>query len=92
MNNQNTIEKLRTMRLGAMAQMHNQYVTNQSFNELTPDEYLAMLTDYEYEERLNKKINRLIKGARFNQQASLNEIDYKQSRNLEKTCSKDSQL
>lgn len=84
MNNQTTIEKLRKMRLGAMAKMHSQHVANQDFNDLSPDEYLALLTDHEYEERLHNKINRLIKQARFKQQASISEVDYQQNRNLEK--------
>lgn len=83
MNNQ-TIEKLRQMRLGAMAQMHHQHITDNQFSEATPDEYLALLVDREYEERQNNKTNRLIKQARFREQATLNNIDFAQPRNLDK--------
>ena len=83
MNNQ-TIEKLKLMRLGSMAQLHRQHITDKQFNNMTPDEYLALLVDHEYEERQNNKINRLINQARFKQQATLNNIDFTQSRNLDK--------
>jgi len=58
MNNQ-TIEKLRKMRLHAMAQFHEQQVKNNKTSERTPDQYLALLTDHEWDDRQNRKIQRL---------------------------------
>lgn len=84
MNNNQTIEKLKQMRLGAMADLHLQYVKNNQINSSTPDEYLALLTDHEWENRQNQKIERLIKQASFGQKASIVEIDFGASRNLDK--------
>ena len=84
MNNNQTIEKLKQMRLGAMAQLHHQYVNNNQLNDITADEYLALLTDHEWEDRENRKIDRLFKQANFRQKASLAEINYTSSRNLDK--------
>jgi len=84
MNNNQTIEKLKQMRLGAMAQLHLQHVKNNQLNDITADEYLALLTDHEWEDRQNRKINRLFKQANFRQKASLAEINYASSRNLDK--------
>ena len=84
MNNNQTIEKLRQMRLGAMADLHLQYMKNNNVNNSTPDEYLALLTDHEWENRQNQKIERLIKQANFGQKASIVEIDFGASRNLDK--------
>lgn len=84
MNNNQTVEKLKQMRLGAMAELHLQYVKNNEFNESTPDEYLALLTDHEWENRQNQKIARLIKQARFRQKADLTEINFQANRNLDK--------
>jgi len=42
MNNQ-TVEKLRNMRLGAMVQLHQLYVKENRFEGITCDEYLACL-------------------------------------------------
>lgn len=84
MNNNQTIEKLKQMRLGAMAQLHHQYVNNNQLNDITADEYLALLTDHEWEDRENRKIDRLFKQANFRQKASLAEVNYTSSRNLDK--------
>lgn len=84
MNNNQTIEKLKQMRLGAMAQLHLQHVKNNQLNDITADEYLALLTDHEWEDRQNRKIDRLFKQANFRQKASLAEVNYASNRNLDK--------
>ncbi|MFT6036745.1 MAG: DNA replication protein DnaC [Marivirga sp.] len=84
MNNNQTVEKLKHMRLTAMADLHLQHVKNNKFNELTPDEYLALLADHECEDRQNKKISRLLNQASFRQKASTAELNYAQPRNLDK--------
>ena len=84
MNNNQTIEKLKQMRLGAMAQLHLQHVKNNQLNDITADEYLALLTDHEWEDRQNRKIDRLFKQANFRQKASLAEVNYTSNRNLDK--------
>lgn len=84
MNNNQTVEKLKSMRLSAMAEMHLQHVKNNQFNNVTPDEYLALLADHEWEDRQNKKIDRLITTAGFRQKASVADINYTENRNLDK--------
>ncbi|MGI0108349.1 IS21-like element helper ATPase IstB, partial [Salinimicrobium sp. WS361] len=53
-------------------------------NDITADEYLALLTDHEWEDRQNRKIDRLFKQANFRQKASLAEVNYASNRNLDK--------
>lgn len=84
MNNNQTIEKLQQMRLGAMASLHQQHVNDNRIESVTADEYLALLTDHEWELRQNRKIERLIKQASFREKASLAEVNYAHTRNLEK--------
>lgn len=84
MNNNQTIEKLKEMRLGAMAALHLQHIKDNRLEDITADEYLALLTDHEWENRQNKKIDRLFTLANFRQKASLAEINYAQNRNLDK--------
>lgn len=84
MNNNQTIERLKQMRLGAMAKVHLQQLQTNNNADYTPDEYLAMLTDSEWEDRQNKKTQRLLQRAGFRQQATLPEIDYSAARNLDK--------
>jgi DNA replication protein DnaC len=84
MNKNQTVEKLSKMRIGAMADMHSHHLKNNLYNEVTPDEYLDLLTDREWEQRENKRIERLIKQAKFRQPASIVDVDFKNPRNLEK--------
>lgn len=84
MNNNQTVEKLRTMRLTAMAEMHLSQIKSNQISHHTPDEYLSLLTDQEYENRHNKKVDRLISVANFKQSASIAQVDYATQRNLEK--------
>jgi len=84
MNNNQTVEKLKQMRLSAMAELHLKHLKNNLLNNVTPDEYLALLTDHEWEIRQNQKIDRLIKLAGFRQKADTIEIDFSVARNLDK--------
>ena len=84
MNNQKTIEKMKQMRLGGMAEMHYTN-TNSNINlEYTIDQYVAMLVDQEWENRQNRKIKNLIKNARFRYPATIQDIDYSANRQLDK--------
>lgn len=84
MDNNQTIEKLRKLRLPAMAELHGQSMKDSRFSEMTPDEYLALLADHEWEDRQQRKTARLIKQAGFRQRASLADISYSHARNLDR--------
>lgn len=72
------------MRLGAMARLHLQHVEQNRLGEMTCDEYLGLLTDHQWEDRENAKIDRLLKQAAFRQDASLADISYSAERNLDR--------
>jgi len=84
MNNNQTVEKLRKMRINAMADLHQQNVRNNQLDNTTADEYIGLLTDHEWEDRQHKKINRLQKQARFKEKSSIADISYTENRNLDK--------
>jgi len=84
MNNQNTIEKMKQMRLSGMAQMHYTNITNNINMDYTIDQYITMLIDQEWENRQNKKIQNLVKAARFRYPATIRDIDYSANRQLDK--------
>jgi len=84
MNNNQTVERLKQMRLGAMASLHYQHIKDNRIENVTADEYPALLTDHQWEDRLNKKIERLIKQAGFREQAGIADVEYNQQRNLDK--------
>jgi len=84
MNNQNTIERMRQMRLNGMAEMHYTNIKNNINMEYTIDEYVDMLVDQEWENRQNRKIKNLIKNARFRYPATIRDVDYSANRQLDK--------
>ncbi len=84
MNNQNTIEKMKQMRMGGMAEMHYTNTQNNINLEYTIDQYVAMLVDQEWENRQNKKTKSLIKSAHFRYPATIRDIDYSANRELDK--------
>ena len=84
MNTNQTIEKLKKMRLFGMAEQYENHLKNNLYHEATLDEYIALLADYEWEKRQNKRIERLIHLAKFRQKANIADVDYTEARNLEK--------
>lgn len=84
MNNNQTIEKLKKMRLNTMASLHEQCMNNNRMEQLTADEYLALLTEHEWDARFNRRIQNLIKQAQFREQADLSDVKYTPERNLDK--------
>ncbi|WP_010249591.1 ATP-binding protein [Myroides injenensis] len=86
MDNNQTIEKLKAMRLSDMVSLHNRHMKDNTITSFTIDEYIALLTDHEYENRQNRKIERLIKQANFRQNASIADINYTHNRDLDKNA------
>jgi DNA replication protein DnaC len=84
MNQNPTLEKLKSMRFSAMAQLYSQHLSQNTSEKMTFDEQLALLVDHQWEDWQNRKIERLIKQATFKQQASIANIDYTSQRNLDK--------
>jgi DNA replication protein DnaC len=77
--------KLRQMRLAGMARGWQALNETKQIFELSFSEGLEILIEREEEERKNNRFIRLIKGARFRYQASLEELIYEPSRGLNKT-------
>ena len=67
-----------------MAPLHHQHIKDNRLKAMTCDEYLALLTDHQWEDRENRKIDRLLKQAGFRQNANLADISYSPDRNLDK--------
>lgn len=85
MNPNNTLEKMRAMRLRTMAELYQQSLSNNTYGQLSLDEVMATLIDAEWEDRQQRKIAGLIKRASFRQQAAATDIDYHPDRGLDKT-------
>lgn len=84
MNNQNTIDKMKQMRLHGMADNYHNSLQNNLYSDYTTDQYIAMLVDQEWEYRYNKRIKNLIASAGFRYPASVQDVDYSANRSLDK--------
>jgi DNA replication protein DnaC len=77
---------LRDLHLGAMAKAYSQQLELSLSASLGFDERLALIVQAEVESRANKKLMRLLKAAKLKDScACLEEIDFKISRNLDKS-------
>jgi DNA replication protein DnaC len=83
-NNQATLQKLQQMKLYGMVRAFTSTMESGSKNQFTSDELLSHLVDAEWDDRHNRKLTRLLKGARFRYKASFEEINFTLKRNLDK--------
>jgi DNA replication protein DnaC len=81
--NEQTLEKMKSMKLYGMHRSFKHVLDNSTMNNLTADELLAQLVDGEWEERHNRSVSRAIRNARFRYKASVETIDYSISRSLD---------
>jgi DNA replication protein DnaC len=81
---QQTIAKLTSMNIKGMSQTYHEDLSTGQLTGQTIAEYLAKLTDAEWEHRQNRKIVNLKRGANFRQQAHPLNIDYTIERQLDK--------
>jgi DNA replication protein DnaC len=84
MDNHTTIEKLKQMRMYAMAQVHYAGIHENMYQDYSTDEYLALMVDQEWQDRENRKITNLITKAGFKLSASPTDVDYNTPRGLDK--------
>jgi len=84
MNEQNTIEKMRLLRLKAMAELYSRSVKENLYKDHTAYELLALMLDTEWEYRQQDKIANLIARAGFKENPSIQNIDYQSKRGLDR--------
>jgi len=84
MNNQETLEKMRLLRLFGMEQSFKNSIEIGKTNDFTCDEMVAHLIEAEYDYNQNKLISNLIKNAKLRYNPSLSEIKCSEERNLNK--------
>ena len=84
MNNEATITRMQKMKLYGMLRAFNQSLEAGMMSKVTADELLGHLIDAEWDDRHNRRLQRLIRAAKFRYQASLDEIDFNLDRGLDK--------
>lgn len=81
---QATLDKMNQLKLYGMAQAFSATLEAGFVHQFTTDEMVAHLVDAEWDTRFNRRLARLLKSANFRHQASLEQIDFSQKRNLDK--------
>ena len=80
-----TLERLRDLRLGGMAQaLERQLEQAGTYDALSFLERMALLVEQECLEREHRKQDRLVRQARFKLRATVQDIDYQHPRNIRK--------
>ena len=81
----NTVSKLREMKLGVMASAFNHQLGNNDFLEMSFEERVGLMVDAEWTSRQNNRMSRLVRNAGFSiPEASLEDIEYHPDRELDK--------
>jgi len=81
--NTQTLEQMKQLRLHGMLRAFSTSLSSQSIN-YTNDELISYLMQSEWDDRQNRKIERLTKTARFRYSAVMENIDYGLDRNIDK--------
>jgi DNA replication protein DnaC len=76
---------MHTMKLrGMAAAFQKAQETGLRRSGTTPDEFIGLLVDAEWEERQNRRLRRFVRKAKFRYQAGFEELDFTLKRNLDK--------
>ena len=78
------LEKMKQLKLFGMYLYFQSNLSTNHQEHYTADELLDALIDAEWDERQTRKIDRLMRTARFRYKASVEEILYHDQRNLDK--------
>jgi DNA replication protein DnaC len=84
MNQTATMQKLEEMRLSGFTRAYRDMMATSMNKDFTIDEVISHLVQAEWDERYNRRLQRLITNARFRYQASMEQIDYTEKRELDK--------
>jgi DNA replication protein DnaC len=81
---QETLEKLKKLKLLGMARVYQTSLENDKLLKLSADELIKMLVEAECDDRLNRNIERRLRNAKFRYQSNIENIDFGADRNLDK--------
>jgi DNA replication protein DnaC len=81
---QETLEKIKKLKLSGMARAYQTSLENNILSKLSADELITMMVEAEWDDRLNRNIERRLRNAKFRYQSSIENIDYEADRNLDR--------
>ena len=83
MNNE-TLEKMKKMKFFGMFRAFKTSIESGKTENYTSDEMISNLIESEWDDRRNRGIERQLKNARFRYKASMEELNFKTDRNIDK--------
>jgi len=81
---QETLEKIKKLKLLGMARAYQTSLENDKLQQLSADELITMMVEAEWDDRLNRNIERRLRNAKFRYQSSIENIDFGADRNLDR--------
>ena len=84
MNNEQTLEKMKKLRLFGMYESFMNTIETGMVHDFKADEFIAHLVEAEYDDKSDRKIQRLIKNAKFKFIAQIEDVKYSAARNINK--------
>jgi len=81
---EDTINKLRQMKLHGMADCYGNQLTSPAAMSLSFEERMGLIVDTEQTYQKDRKLQRLLKAAKFKTNACVEDIDFRHSRGLDK--------
>ena len=83
--NEITLTKMKQMKLYGMHGTFKTAIETGKTDDYTLDEFVSMIVEAEWDDRNTRKIERAIRNARFHYKASIENIVYDETRNIDKT-------
>ncbi|MFH1753427.1 MAG: IS21-like element helper ATPase IstB [Candidatus Omnitrophota bacterium] len=80
-----TTEKLRALKLHGMAKSLEEQKASRDYDDLSFEERMGILIDRELTEQENRRLTSRLKRAKLRHEASMEDIDYRQKRGLDKS-------
>ena len=82
--NEVTLTRMKNMKMYGMHSAFKTAVETGKMDDYGLDEFVSMLIDAEWDDKTNRRIERAIKNARFHYKASLEDVIFDESRNIER--------
>lgn len=79
-----TLERMRMLKLLGMQKGIEEQKNNTLYNEMSFEERIGHLIEYEHLERENRRLSSRLRQAKFRQQASIEDVNFRHKRNLNK--------
>lgn len=83
--NEVTLTRMKQMKLHGMHGAFRTAIETGKTDDYTIDQFVSMITDAEWDDRNNRKIERAIKNARFHYKATVENVAYEHARNIDQT-------